>query len=788
MFAPRLAACVVVATLLTTAVRCEELPAHALVRLGTAGVKSGDEYAAVAVSGDGKYLAAGGYSGPLRVWDFATGKAVETPAALNLRPISLAFLSDNKTLLVCAGNQFYAWDVTGTDARVAGALRSGYARVAVSPDGKILAATSDQHDLQFTDLAKKTSEYVAGHKAYLSAVAFSPDGKTLASGSNDRTLRLWDVATKKERHVCTGHDDQVSAVAFSPDGKTVVSASWDGTLRLWDADNGKERHQLKGHRYEIHAIFFAPDGKSLASGSADGTVRIWDAATGKELNRWTVHESGVVALAYTKDGKVVTVDALHNVQLWDTTGKEVRRFGDKEEVKTKDYVYCCAWAPDGKSVALGHLDGRICLHDAVTGKEIRMVGRHPGHVWSVAFSPDGKTLASSARRQGAVRLWDVASGDLIRSFPGHMGGITHVLFTPDGKSLIASGGTFEPVIVVHEVATGKTQHRLEGHTNYVQTVALAPDGKTLVSAAHDGTVRVWDLASGSEKRHWSGWPDSAMNLAFLGDKEVLARDDKGVVRLYDVDTGRARREFMSFDHWSAISPDGRNVAGVNNGADVIYELAAERERRTFTDGAGRSHCMAFSPDGRRLLTGSADGSALIWDVTAGITVKGEPTERERETHWNDLADDDASKAFDAVWKLSLAGKGTVPFLRDRLKTAPPADAKKVARWIVDLDDEDFEVREKATKELANVGDSARSALAKALETTPSAEVRRRVQLLLSHLDGTSAGPSQRRELRALEVLEKIGSAEAHAVIETLSKGPADARLTREAKIILGRMR
>ncbi len=370
-----------------------------------------------------------------------------------------------------------------------------------------------------------------------------------------------------------------------------------------------------------------------------------------------------------------------------------------------------------------------------------------------------------------------------------MGGISRVLFTPDGKSLIASGGSIEPVILVHEVATGKTRQRLEGHTNYVQAIDLAPDGKTLVSQALDGMVRIWDLSTGREKQRWKGWQESTANLAFTPDgKTVLALDESGAAGFHDIATGRQRRDFTSFSAWLAMSPDGRNVAAATMNGLMVYELATDRERRQFTDGSGNCHCMAFSPDGRRLLTGAANGTAFIWDMTGGVQVKGEPTDREREALWDDLADDDASRAFDAVWKLTLAGKGTLPLLRDRLKTAPPADAKMVARWIMDLDDEEFEVREKATKELANVGESARRALEKIANATPSAEVRRRVELLLSHLDGKSAGPSQRRELRALEVLEQIGTADARALVETLAKGPADARLTREAKIVLARMR
>jgi hypothetical protein len=200
--------------------------------------------------------------------------------------------------------------------------------------------------------------------------------------------------------------------------------------------------------------------------------------------------------------------------------------------------------------------------------------------------------------------------------------------------------------------------------------------------------------------------------------------------------------------------------------------------------------MAFGPDGRRAVSGSEDGTALVWDLTGRTDAAPEKerlTSRDLEMLWDDLGAD-AGQAHRAIWRLVFAPEETLPYLKDKLQPIPAPDAAGVGRLLANLDADNFVVREKATQELALLGDAVAGELRQCLKQTTSPEVRQRLESLLKRLTGPNMATDLIRGLRSVEVLEQTGTPAARQVLENLAKGAAGARLTREARASLVRMR
>jgi WD40 repeat protein len=286
----------------------------------------------------------------------------------------------------------------------------------------------------------KERSTLKGHTGHVDNLVFSADSKMLVSGSHDTTLRLWDVATGKEL-ARFKHADVIWSVAITSDGNTLASGSDDGTITIWDVATGKRQASFKGKENMIRSLAFSPDGKTLFSGAEGGAIKAWDVATAKQ--RVALAGGERPTLLVSPDGKVLVSGSVDEIRAWDTaTFKErfMLKGGDRHTGFT-----AVAMSSDGTTLASVGVPGTIKLWEVATGKARATTLTDRPLCSALAFSGDGKFLASA--RRGSLKIWDVATG----------------------------------------------KERATISVDKGDVMAFSPDCNTLASVSRDGVIKLWDV-------------------------------------------------------------------------------------------------------------------------------------------------------------------------------------------------------------------------------------------------------------------------------------------------------
>jgi WD40 repeat protein len=319
---------------------------------------------------------------------------------------------------------------------------SGFA--SFSPDGKTLVTSGPRF---FSVLSGNVIAPLQDCTTMITGIAFNRDGKTLAAIDSD-LVKLWDVSTGKLKGImASGHDLALVNIAFSTKGDLLATAG--GYVKLWDMSTGKEVGQSKPKFGSLRSVVFSPDDKLLATLGTDlkANVQIWDG-----LTRVAIHDIQIA-------GKTAHAIAFH----------------------PKGRVLATAW--EGKS------EGEITLHDVKAKTEVGRIKGFTKRISSLAFSPDGSTLASATFGSG-VRLWDVATEKETKSLKSSTGSVYGLSFSPDGTIVAGIEGR---TVLLWDVASGKMIAALKGHTDVITQIQFNPDGKMLASGSADATIRLWDV-------------------------------------------------------------------------------------------------------------------------------------------------------------------------------------------------------------------------------------------------------------------------------------------------------
>ena len=473
------------------------------------------------------------------------------------------------------------------------------------------------------------------------SVAFSPEGSTLAIASTPPlpaqripdlshwnppgNLYLWDLNTGQSLKLLQLDvlaRPHYNSVAFSPEGSTLVSGGvklfGGGILDLWDADTGQHKKRLTGHSWRVRSVAFSPEGKRFASGGGLDLF-LWDADTGRHLNSLTGHSCYGRSIAFSADGTLASGNWDGTIDLWDATTRQ-----HKKRLTLRSGLWSVAFSPEGSTLAI--VTDNISLWDTRLGQlEENLPEGFIEQDSGVGIGIGGLGFGDTSGGLTGIRVGGITLGFGIGD--GDFGGISKyssypfsVAFSADGSMLATGcGGLDNGCIDFRDATTGSVLHRITELKGFVWSVAFSPDDSILASAGADGGVRLWDVTTKQLLNTLEGHTNDVWSVAFSPDGNILASagaDD--VIRLWDVTTKQLLNtlEGHTNDVRSiAFSRDGDILAsGSLDGTILLWDVSTGQNKATLEGHMLEVWSVAFSPNGNELASGSLDGTVLLWDV------------------------------------------------------------------------------------------------------------------------------------------------------------------------------